>query len=414
MISTLFPRAHARYTSLPILGGPLEQLCDWLHEKGYPRRSIQGRMQAASWLERILRRRDVLSLSDLTIEELLAFAPNRAGSKSRVRGALVRSLAQYMSEQGCLAPSRMGLTQARVVTYRQYLEHVRGLSAGTVGAHASVVTRFLDFIDYDSSPERISELSSAEVDAFVSKTSERVSRGAVGNTTCALRAFLRYLAAVGDGPPGLHTLVVAPRVPGDTELPRTLPWTAVVALLRAIDRETSKGKRDYAAFLLIATYGLRTSEVRALRLDDISWRAGHIRVPQPKTGRCLPLPMTDEVATALLDYLRRGRPPTRHRHVFLRVEAPVGPLGKCALVAAFRVWSRRAGIEVPPRGGPHSLRHTRALQMLRDGTALKTIGDILGHRNSESTGVYLRLDIDDLRDVALSLPSACEPQEVRP
>ena len=78
------------------------------------------------------------------------------------------------------------------------------------------------------------------------------------------------------------------------------------------------------------------------------------------------------------------------------------------------MWARRAGIRVPARGGPHCLRHALALHLLREGAALKTIGDLLGHRSAESTGVYLRLELDDLRDVALPLPAVAAAEEVRP
>ena len=78
-----------------------------------------------------------------------------------------------------------------------------------------------------------------------------------------------------------------------------LPWATVMAFLAAIDRTTPMGRRDYAIFLLIATYGLRTSEVAGLRLDDIEWRASRLRVRRPKTQTPLVLPLTDAVESRL-------------------------------------------------------------------------------------------------------------------
>jgi integrase/recombinase XerD len=72
-----------------------------------------------------------------------------------------------------------------------------------------------------------------------------------------------------------------------------------------------------------------------------------------------------------------------------------------------------AGIRFPGRGGTHCLRHALAMHLLREQTPITTIGALLGHRSVESTGIYLRLDVEDLRDVALPLPSALE-QEVQP
>jgi integrase len=182
----------------------------------------------------------------------------------------------------------------------------------------------------------------------------------------------------------------------------------VRSFLAAIDRSTPMGKRDYAMFLLIATYGLRSSEVTALRLGDIEWRAGHLRVSRPKTQTPLLLPLTDEIGAALIDYLRNARPELPHREVFLRVRAPAGLLKPTAVTEAFQGWTRRSGLPIPYKGA-HCLRHSLAVHLLRQGASLKTIGDLLGHRSAESTCVYLRLHVEDLRHVALDLPKEVHP-----
>ncbi len=159
-------------------------------------------------------------------------------------------------------------------------------------------------------------------------------------------------------------------------------------------------------FLLVATYGLRTSEVAALCLDDVEWRAGRIRVPRPKAQTPIVLPLTEEVGAALLDYLRNDRPDLPCREVFLRVRAPAGPILPTAVTNAFQMWSRALPI---PYQGPHCLRHSLAVHLLRQGISLKAIGDLLGHRSAESTCVYLRLHVDDLRDAAIDLPQEARP-----
>lgn len=179
------------------------------------------------------------------------------------------------------------------------------------------------------------------------------------------------------------------------------------------------GLRDYAMFLLIATYGLRACEVVTLTFDEVQWRAARLRIPQRKTRNALWLPLTDEVGTALLDYIRHGRAalavrrkrvpfqaamPHSYRELFLRHRTPSGLLKPTAVTKAFQAWSRRSGLAIPFQG-VHCLRHSYALYLLRSGLSLKTIGDLLGHRTFESTCVYLRLAVDDLRDVALDLPA---------
>ena len=163
---------------------------------------------------------------------------------------------------------------------------------------------------------------------------------------------------------------------------------------------------------LMATYGLRSCEVVALTLDDILWRAGLIRIPQTKTGNRLELPLTDETASMLIEYLRKVPRPTGYRHLFLRMRAPIGTLKPHTVSEAFVAWSRRNGIEIPSHGA-HCIRHSYAIHLLRQGTPLKTIGDLLGHRCAESTANYLRLATEELREVGLAVPRSPSKTEVR-
>ena len=177
----------------------------------------------------------------------------------------------------------------------------------------------------------------------------RLSRASLQHDVAHLRSFLRFLATRGETPSGLDAQIDTPRVYRGERLPQALPWETVRAFLDSIDRSTPIGVRDYAIFLLIATYGLRAGEIVALTLDDIEWRAGRIRVAQRKTATPLLLPLTDAVGKAVLDYLRRGRPALPYREIFLRCRAPAGVAqahrghrGLSGLVAA-----QRAGDPLP-------------------------------------------------------------------
>jgi integrase len=251
-------------------------------------------------------------------------------------------------------------------------------------------------------------LGPRQLEGFLRTVGTRIGRASLQHTVAHVRSFLRFLASRGDSVHGLDSSIDTPRLYRGEHLPRALPWETVQAFLAAIDRASPMGRRDYAIFLLVATYGLRTSEVAALRLDDIEWRASRIRVPRPKTQTPLCLPLTPEVGAALLDYLQHARPDLPWREVFLRVRAPAGPLAPTAVTEAFQAWTRRGGLPIPYQG-PHCLRHSLAVQLLRQGTPLKAIGDLLGHRSAESTCVYLRLHVEDLRDAGLDLPRAVRP-----
>ena len=207
----------------------------------------------------------------------------------------------------------------------------------------------------------------------------------------------------GKAPAGLSAQIDTPRVYRLEQLPRALSWNTVWAFLQSIDRSSAYGMRDYAIFLLIVTYGLRGCDVASLKLSDIDWRVGAIRINQSKTRQPLCLPLTDEVAESLVTYLREGRPSSSFREIFLTMHAPILPMRRQAIGDTFRSRVRRGTLDIPYLG-VHCLRHSYAVRLLREGVSLKDIGDVLGHRSTESTCVYLRLNVEDLREIALQLP----------
>jgi integrase/recombinase XerD len=406
MLTSLLPRAHARYASLPILGGVLQELCSWLQARGFPSHAIRRHVEAAPFLDAFLRRRRIRSLGACTAASLRACLPRQKRWRPQTAYALGRSLLAFLQERGALTSITPTGSAQLIDAYRRYLQRIRGLAPRTVSHHATVTADFLRFLRCDDRPHGLQDLHVAEIEAFVTAVGARVSRVTMRSTVTILRSFLRFLATCGEASTGLDQHIESPRQYRGERLARALPWDAVRSLLRAIDRSTVKGRRDYAMLLLIATYGLRASEIAALNLDDVMWRARVIRVPRPKIGTPLAVPLTDEIATALLEYLRGRSRNVSHRQLFLRVRVPRGPITAAAVSDAFDAWAAHAGVRMPTLGGPHCLRHSLAMHLLRQGTPLKTIGDLLGHRSVESTGIYLRLHVDDLRDVALSLPMA--------
>lgn len=402
MLAELFPRAHARFSSLRLLGPHLDGFVDWLYSRGYPRLPIRRRIQKTPDVDVLLHRQGVRDLGAISRAQLLELAP-RDSQDDVYLAAVIRSLADYFDGGGLLARQATPPNEKLVAAYRDYLDRVRGLAASTLAHHSFTASELLGFLGFDRDHAVLRQLGSQQIEAFLRGMGARVCRESLQHTVAHLRSFLRFLASRGEVARGLDSSIDTPRVYRGERLPRALTWETVQAFLAAIDRATPMGRRDYAMFMLIATYGLRTSEVAALRLDDIEWRASRLRVPRPKTRTPIVLPLTQEVGAALLDYVRHARPDLPRREVFLRVRAPAGPLAPTAVTEAFQCWARRSALPIPYQG-PHCLRHSLAVHLLRQGTSLKAIGDLLGHRSFESTCVYLRLHVDDLRDAALELP----------
>jgi site-specific recombinase XerD len=167
---------------------------------------------------------------------------------------------------------------------------------------------------------------------------------------------------------------------------------------------TRSALRDRAVLLLLARLGLRAGEVAALELDHLKWGEGALLVVGGKSGRDRFLPLSEEVGHALEDYIRKGRPRSESRRVFLATVAPCLPLSHGGAVCGIVLRHlRRAGMP-PDRRGAHLLRHSVATQMVRRGASFKQVADVLGHARLETTAIYAKLDVATLSRVAMPWP----------
>jgi site-specific recombinase XerD len=407
MLQSLLPKAHRKFRALPLLGSVADGFDDWLTASGYTPGSRKFSIRFLRHADSDLRKRGVREIAELSRpilfdswRGLIKVFPNHAGT--------VRTLARYLNATGRIETGAVQETPtaspAKVLSdeYASFLYNVRGCAASTISSHRLASRCFLDHLE--ASGIALCSIHPRDIEAYVTQAGKRLCRASLQHEIGAVRGLLRFLATDGRVRTGLDRQIDTPRLYRLEQWPRALPWDVVTALLKTIDRKSDMGLRDYAMFLLIATYGLRASEVVAISLEDIRWRQGSLRIHQRKTSSPLELPLTNEVSAALVKHLQRTPPTARYRKVFLRMRAPIGLLKPTAITEAFQALARKSGLEIP-FNGPHCLRHSLAVQLLRNGTPLKTIGDILGHRSAESTSVYLRLATGDLREVSLPVPA---------
>jgi len=226
---------------------------------------------------------------------------------------------------------------------------------------------------------------------------------------CALRSFLRYLHTNDLHPLDLVQTIPSIKARKQNRIPSVWTPEHVAKLLDVIDRGNPAGKRDYAMILLAARLGLRIIDIKHLKLDNLNWSDNRIELIQSKTSGMLSLPLLPDVGWAIIDYLQNGRPKVDCPYVFLRQIAPLEPFSdEDRLHQIVEKYMRLAKIPISPqkKRGMHSLRHMLASRLLEENTPLSVISDILGHVSSDSTAVYLKVDVERLRECALN------PEEV--
>jgi integrase len=261
---------------------------------------------------------------------------------------------------------------------------------------------FLDFLG-SRNLKTLDQLQPADLTAFV-MWRPRLRPHTISRILSDVRSFLKFLTLKGILQRDLSVVLPTIRVPQDAAIPSVWDPDLLSRLLKAVDRSSPKGKRDYAIFLLACRLGLRSGDIRALRLENLNWEAATVDIVQSKTGAPLQLPLTEEVGEALIDYLRDGRPQTDRREVFLKLNPPFAPFSENNhLHQLVTHWRNLAGIEFRSkrRRGLHSLRHTLATELLRAETPFHIISEILGHATTASTLIYAKADVEALRGVAL-------------
>ena len=220
---------------------------------------------------------------------------------------------------------------------------------------------------------------------------------------CFLRAFFRFLYQEGIVPDDLAAKMPMVKARKQAAIPSVWTHEELRQLIGAIDRGSPKGRRDYAIILIACRLGLRCTDIKNLCFENFNWAEKKLCFTQSKTGQPMELPLVPDVGWAVIDYLRYGRPKVDSSRIFVRHMAPFLPFSEGdhldQLIRAYMVKAH-----IPMRGrhrGMHSLRHTMASVLLEKNTPLPVISDIIGHMDTNSTAVYLKVDMERLAECPL-------------
>ena len=320
---------------------------------------------------------------------------------------LLDHLLDHLRRQGVAAAPRATADQSPLALlqtrYEKYLRHVRGLSPVTPSRYWPTLERFL-FERFGDDDIRLRELVADDVSAFLLRHAQSGTPAVAKLRVTALRSFFRFLFQNGETQTDLAGAVPSIRTWRFSGVPKFLKPEDVERVIDSCNQDLPIGRRDRALLLLIARLGLRASEVIALELEDIDWRAGVIII-RGKGRFHDRLPLPEDVGKALATYLRRDRPASSTRRVFVRIRAPHRGFANPTTISTIVCRAlNRAGLE-PPLKGAHILRHSLATGMLRGGASMAEIGQILRHRSPNTTEIYAKVDIDGLRSIARPWPT---------
>lgn len=406
-VSTI-DRIHACW-----LAPQIERYVEWMHSEGYAARNVFNRVPLLCHFADFAKQHGATDLVGAAskVEDFVTYwatqhATNWKSSATRrkflsVTGNPVRQMLRLALEGHVTVqrPQKPFPFKTDAPGFVEHLRAERGLRESTVSHYRHYLTCFSNYLQHVLLTS-LGDLSPALLASFVVDTAPTLSRTSRRDLMGCLRVLLRFCYRERLTSKDLSGTVEMPQSFRLADVPRSITWDEVRRLLEGVDRRTVCGRRDYAILLLLVTYGLRGHEVAKVTLDDIDWDRERLRIPDRKAGHSTAYPLAGVVAEALIDYLKHGRPETADRHFFFRILAPQAPITNGAVSSRVAVHLEKAGVKVH-RPGAHTLRHTCVQRLIDAEFPLKTIGDYVGHRSSESTRIYTKVALASLREVAM-------------
>lgn len=284
--------------------------------------------------------------------------------------------------------------------YNDYMRYEQGLSENTIDGRFFQIKDFL--INIHEKKKSFIEMTPLVIDEILTKkyNVDGYSRRTVQSYASVIRSFLKYAENQTWCQKNLAASIKAPRVYRYESLPSSPSWSNVKKLLENTKTDNRTDIRDYAILMLLSIYGMRCSEVVNLCLEDLDWKNEHIYLRRAKRSKPQIFPLTKIVGESILRYIKEVRQNNCSlREVFICRRSPYRSLGTSTV---YQIVSRRLkplNLNIKHHG-PHALRHACATHLINEGVTLKEISDHLGHQGLETTRIYAKVDLVNLRKVA--------------
>jgi site-specific recombinase XerD len=343
--------------------------------------------------------------SDIGEQYLLDATKRVAPSTARGRARNIHILSDYL-ENGLIARRIVHLVEYPLSgeigevaqVFLQTLKSSRR-SELTVGEHHRMLSYFISGMALKSKTE-VKDIKEQDILDFVG--SAQHCKDKHYNT---IRLFCRFLYEQKYVDDNLEYVLVNNRFPKHEKLPSVYSSDEIKQIEASVEQSSAVGKRDYAILLLASRLGLRASDICGLKFSNIDWDENKIVFAQYKTQRWIELPLLADTGEAIVNYLKYGRPVSNLPEIFLTAVAPYRSMNHIGLNGVIARIMQKSGVDISQRKfGPHSMRHSLASQLLRNGISLPVISETLGHATTQTTMEYLRIDISSLIKCTLEVP----------
>ena len=292
---------------------------------------------------------------------------------------------------------------------QEYLDHsdrVGYLKESSRKVYANSVRRFFRKLE-ESGHFEYQKLQLADIVECIGKIAKDSSSG-VFSMLNALRSFARFMTEkhpeLPDITPALTCVPLKHRrvYEGYTE-------EESLKILDSIERESAKGKRNYAMIMMAYSTGLRGIDIVNLKFESIDWNRHEFHIVQEKTGKALALPLDTATGNAIADYILCARPDCESDYVFIRLQRPYTKLdGMWNIVADY---ARAALDNSEKMDGPYGFRRGMGRRLTEAGVPASLVCDVMGHSSTKTILQYTSASVESLRQCSGTLEEIPVEQE---
>ncbi len=285
------------------------------------------------------------------------------------------------------------MTEMLLKEYLQYLTVEKGLAENSVRSYERDLRKYAGFLGKRGPTE--SEKN--DVLGFLGHLSEGgMSMPTLARHLAAVRGFHKYLVMEQHASSDPTEHIETPR--GWTRLPKTLNFEEVESLLGQPDASTPRGARDKAMLELLYATGLRVSELVGIRVQDIEFEHGHVRVFGKGAKERL-VPLGETAIAAVKTYLEGARRSLLQGKdsEALFISAKRRQITRQMFWSRIKTYARKAGITKAI--SPHTLRHSFATHLLDNGADLRAVQAMLGHSDISTTQIYTHVSRERLKKI---------------
>lgn len=295
-----------------------------------------------------------------------------------------------------------------VSLYLKYCDYLNSLALNvkTKTSKARYIKQFFDYIDSNFRINDIEKLEESHIYSYLNEKKKLYSDTTLSTIKYNLRGFLNWAYInnyiVFNGKNIFPKIRTNPR----KFIPSCYSKDEISKLIGCVDVTTKAGKHDYLVLALSVFYGLRISDIIALKFSNIDWNNNQIKLIQQKTKTSLVLPLIDDVKYPLIDYLKNSRPNIDCEYILLTLCAPYTRYAKnSSLQRIVTKYMKKAKIDFSYRHhGTHALRHSLAVGMLNENIPISSISGVLGHGSVNTTNLYLTFNENDFKKISLEVP----------